>query len=39
MTFEGIDEPQDIDPPTFERKMLMRRNGFVVVEWGGSEVE
>ena len=36
MTYKGLDEPIDVE----EQKLITpERNGFVVVEWGGTEIK
>lgn len=37
MVYQGLDQPQDIQPQNLS-KIKKERKGFTVVEWGGSEV-
>ena len=36
MTYKGLDKPIDIKEQTLEK---VERKGFVVVEWGGTEIK
>ena len=36
MNWKAIDEPVEIEPQTFT---TLNRQGFTVIEWGGSEVK